>query len=182
MTMTTSPVVRPTQLHTPLHPLDVFFAPESVAVFGATDTPGSVGRALMSNLIRNPFGGILFPISPRRPSVHGVKAYPNLAALPEPAELAIVATPAVTVPDILGECRASGVRAAIVLSAGFGDSSPAGAELERQLRESLRGGAMRVLGVNSFGVACPRTGLNATFRRPWSGLGRSAFSARAAPC
>jgi acetyltransferase len=141
----------------------VFFAPESVAVFGATEAQGSVGRALMANLIRNPFGGVLFPINPRRPSVLGVKAYAGLADVPGPVDLALVATPAATVPDVLGECLAAGVKAAVVLSAGFGDSGPAGADLERRVRDLLRNGPMRVVGANSFGVACPRTGLNATF-------------------
>src|SRR5262245_12603425 len=115
------------------HPLDVFVAPGSVAVFGATEAPGSVGRALMFNLVRHPFGGVLFPISPRRRSVLGVRAYPGLPAVPSPVELAIIATPAPTVPDLLAECQAAGVKAAIVLSAGFGDSGPAGAELERRV-------------------------------------------------
>jgi acetyltransferase len=144
------------------HPLDVLVAPESVAVFGATEAPGSLGRALMSNLILNPFGGVLFPISTRRRSVLGVKAFTSLAALPHPVELAIVATPAATVPDVLEKCLAAEVKAAIVLSGGFGECGSAGAAVERQIRERLRGGGMRVLGMNSFGIACPRTGLNAT--------------------
>jgi acetyltransferase len=145
------------------HPLDVFVAPSSVAVFGGTEVPGSVGRALMFNLIRHPFGGVLFPISPGRKSVLGVRAYPDLAAAPSPPELAIVATPALTVPDILARCQTAGVKAAIVLSAGFGDSDSAGADLERRARESLQGGPMRLLGMNSFGIVHPGTGFNATF-------------------
>src|SRR5262249_38455791 len=98
----------------------------------------------------------------RRHSVLGVKAYTSLDALPYPAELAIVATPAPAVPDVLAECLAARVKAAIVLSGGFGESGSASAGVERQVRERLRGGPMRVLGMNSFGVACPRTGFNAT--------------------
>jgi acetyltransferase len=144
------------------HPLDVLFAPESVAIFGATERPGSVGRTLTFNLLHSPFGGVLYPISLHRHSVLGIRAYPSLDALPEVVDLAVVATPAPAVPDILAECLAAGVKTAIVLSAGFGDSGPAGAELERQIREVLRPGSMRVLGLGSFGVACPRTGFNAT--------------------
>jgi acetyltransferase len=147
------------------HPLDVLFAPESVAVFGATEEPGSPGRIVTSNLIRNTFGGVVYPISPRRPSVLGVKAYPRLAAVPEPADLAVVVTPAPTVPDILAECLAARVKAAVVLSAGVADGGPGGADLERRVREVLRGGSMRVVGVGSFGVACPRTRFNATCTR-----------------
>src|SRR5919202_923284 len=79
-------------------PLDVFFAPSTVAVIGATETPGSVGRTLLWNLISNPFGGTVFPVNPKRPGVLGIKAYPNIAAVPEPVDLAVVVTPAPTVP------------------------------------------------------------------------------------
>jgi acetyltransferase len=144
------------------HPLDVLLAPESVAIFGATEKPGSVGRTLTFNLLHSPFGGVLYPISLRRRSVLGIRAYPSLDALPEAVDLAVVVTPAPTVPDILAGCLAAGVKTAIVVSTGFGDSGPAGAELERRVREVLRPGSMRVLGLGSFGVACPRTGFNAT--------------------
>src|SRR5689334_3237645 len=88
----------------PAHPLDVFFSPAAVAVFGASHTPGSMGRAVMSNLILSPFGGTLFPINPRWPGVLGVKAYPCLADVPVPVDLAVVAAPPPAVPGILHEC------------------------------------------------------------------------------
>jgi acetyltransferase len=143
--------------------LNVFVAPATVAVFGATETPGSVGRAVMSNLIGNPFGGILFPVSPMHWSVLGVKAYRSLAAVPEPIDLAVVATPPGEVPTVLAECAAACVRGAIILSADFREGGPEGAELARQIREHVGPGRMRALGPNSIGVACPRTGINATF-------------------
>ncbi|MFO0929508.1 MAG: acetate--CoA ligase family protein [Gemmataceae bacterium] len=144
------------------HPLDVLLAPRSVAVFGACETPGSLGRALMYNLVRNPFGGVLFPVCPQQSSLLGVRAYPRLTEVPGPVELAIVASPAAAVPDVLAECGEAGVKAAIVLSPGFGECGPVAGELEGRIRDRLRGGAMRVLGVSSFGVACPRSGFNAT--------------------
>jgi acetyltransferase len=140
------------------HPLEALFAPVSVAVVGATDEAGSVGRTLMANLILNPFGGTIFPISPGRRSVHGIEAYPSLAAVRAPIDLAVVAAPPAAVPDVLAEGREAGVKAAIVMSA-----DPDGARLERRIREGLRPGSPRVLGPGSVGVACPRTGLNATF-------------------
>jgi acetyltransferase len=156
--------------------LDVLFAPESVAVFGATETSDSVGRALMTNLIRNPFGGVLFPISTSHRSVLGVRAYPALGGVPAGVDLAIVAGPAPMVPGIIEECQAAGVKAAMVLSAGLADSGPAGAEVERQVRARLRAGPpMRVLGMNSSGLACPRTGLNATFAPGMVGPGEVGF-------
>jgi acetyltransferase len=145
------------------HPLDIFFAPETVAVFGATSAPGTVGLTVLGNLVRSPFGGTLYPISPGRVGVHGIRAYPSLAAVPRPVDLAIIATPGETVPDILGECDAAGVPGAVLLSAGSGDRGPSGVELERQVRQRLRTGSLRVLGPGSLGVAAPHSGLNATF-------------------
>src|SRR5438445_9328827 len=75
------------------HPLNAIFAPKSIAVVGATEKAGSVGRTLLWNLICNPFGGIVFPVNTKRASVLGIKAYPNLAALPQPVDLAVIATP-----------------------------------------------------------------------------------------
>ena len=94
------------------------FDPRSVAVVGATEAPGSVGRTLVQNLIAGPFKGRVYPVNPKRPSVLGVKSYPSLTALPECPDLAVIATPAVSVPAIVTECAALGVPAAIVISAG----------------------------------------------------------------
>ena len=87
-----------------------FSAPKAVAVVGATETVGSVGRTLLWNLISTPFGGTVFPINPKRPSVLGIQAYPSLAALPVPADLAVIATPARSVPRVIEECVRTGVK------------------------------------------------------------------------
>src|SRR5512135_2291613 len=113
--------------------LDAILAPKSVAVIGATEKAGSVGRTILWNLISNPFGGTVYPINPSRPSVLGIRAYANIAALPEPVDLAVVVTPAPTVPGVIGECVQAGVKGAIIISAGFKEIGPAGAELERQI-------------------------------------------------
>src|SRR5215475_11078953 len=84
------------------HPLDGIFSPRSVAVIGATDRTGSVGRAVLWSLVSSPFGGTVYPVSDRRTSVLGIKAYKSVADLPEPVDLAVVITPAVTVPGIIG--------------------------------------------------------------------------------
>src|SRR5690349_7600202 len=92
----------PESVHDFLQPrrsdLDVFFAPSSVALIGATETPGSVGRTILANLIATPFGGAVFPVNPKRSNVLGIKAYPRIAEVPGPVELAILVTPAPTVP------------------------------------------------------------------------------------
>ncbi|HLV35482.1 MAG TPA: CoA-binding protein, partial [Spirillospora sp.] len=113
--------------------LDAIFKPNSVAVIGATERPGSVGRTILWNLISNPFGGTVYPVNPTRRSVLGIKAYPNIAAIDDEIDLAVVVTPAQTVPGIIEECVAAGVHGAIVISAGFKERGPAGAELERQI-------------------------------------------------
>lgn len=143
--------------------LDVFFAPKTVAVIGATETAGTVGRTILWNLVSNPFGGTVFPINPKRPSVLGVKAYKHISEVPEPVDLAVIVTPAATVPGIIHDCVEEGVQAAVVISAGFKEIGPAGLELERQVMVEARRGNMRIIGPNCLGVMSPLTGLNATF-------------------
>jgi acetyltransferase len=151
-------------------PLDVFFAPKTVAVIGATETANTVGRTILWNLVSSPFGGTVFPINPKRPSVLGVKAYKHIAEVPEPVDLAVIVTPASSVPGIIHDCVEEGVKGAIVISAGFKEIGPAGVELERQALAEARRGNMRIIGPNCLGVMSPLTGLNATFA---SGIARA---------
>jgi acetyltransferase len=145
------------------HPLNAIFEPRSVAVIGATEKPGSVGRTLLWNLVSNPFGGTVFPINPARSSVLGIKAYPSLAALPQPVDLAVIVTPAPTVPGLIAECVEAGVKGAIIISAGFKETGAAGAEMEQQILAQAQRGKLRIIGPNCLGVMSPLTGLNATF-------------------
>jgi acetyltransferase len=144
-------------------PLDIFFEPHTVAVIGATETPASVGRIILWNLINSPFGGTVFPVNPKRTSVLGIRAYPSIAAVPDKVDLAVIITPAKTVPGLVRDCVAAGVKGAIIISAGFKEAGKAGAELERQVLEEARRGRMRIIGPNCLGVMSPRGGLNATF-------------------
>ncbi len=144
-------------------PLDALFVPRSVAVIGATEKEGSVGRTVLWNLISSPFGGTVFPINPKRPNVLGLKAYPSLAEAPDPVELAVIVTPPQTVPGVMDECVAAGVRGVIVISAGFKETGSEGEELERQVLARARAGGIRVIGPNCLGVMNPIGGLNATF-------------------
>jgi acetyltransferase len=157
------------------HPLDAIFAPKSIAVIGATEKAGSVGRTLLWNLISNPFGGTVFPVNPQRASVLGIQAYPNLAALPQQVDLAVIATPAPTVPGIIAECVEAGVKGAIIISSGFKESGAVGAELEQHILEQARRGKMRIIGPNCLGVMCPLTGLNATFASTMARPGHVGF-------
>jgi len=158
-------VIKPNrkQTHARTQPLDVFFAPKSVAVVGATENPGSVGRTILWNLMSSPFGGTVFPVNPKRPSVLGVKAYPSLSALPESVDLAVIVTPPPSVPGIIRECGETDVRGAVVISAGFKEIGPEGAALEQKVLEEARAARIRVIGPNCLGVMSPLTGLNATF-------------------
>jgi acetyltransferase len=155
--------------------LDAIFAPRSVAVVGATERAGSVGRTILWNLISSPFGGTVFPVNPGRPNVMGICAYPSIKDLPEPVDLAVIVTPAPTVPGLIGECVEAGARGAIVISAGFKETGAEGAELERQVFERAREGRLRVVGPNCLGVMRPITGLNATFAGSMARPGSVAF-------
>ncbi len=144
-------------------PLDVLFRPNSVAVIGATERLGSVGRTLVWNLISNTFGGTIYPVNPSRKSVLGIKAYPSLSDVPDQVELAVIAVPARIVPEVMQECVDHGVRGAIVISAGFKEIGEEGIELEKRVLEIARSGNIRIIGPNCLGVMSPLTGLNATF-------------------
>jgi len=150
-------------------PLDVIFKPGSVAVIGATEKAGSVGRTILWNLISSPFGGTVFPVNPNRSNVLGIRAYPSIADVPEPVELAVIVTPAATVPGVIRECGEAGVRSAIVISAGFREAGAEGAALEQQLLEQAHQYHLRIVGPNCLGVMSPVSGLNATFA---SGMAR----------
>ncbi len=162
-------------LHYESQALDAIFAPRNVAVIGATETAGSVGRTVLWNLISSPFGGAVFPVNPKRPSVLGIKAYTSVSEVPEHVDLAVITTPAHTVPGIIKECVDVGVKGAIVISAGFKETGPAGAELERQVMDHARRGKMRIIGPNCLGVMSPTSGLNATFASKMARSGSVGF-------
>ena len=149
-------------LHFERDSLRAIFAPKSVAVIGATEKEGAVGRTILWNLISNPFGGTVYPINKRHNQVLGIRAYSNIGRVPETIDLAVIVTPAPTVPGIVKECVAAGVKSAIIISAGFKEAGAAGVELERQIAETARG-KMRLIGPNCLGVMRPATHLNATF-------------------
>ncbi len=145
------------------HPLEPIFAPRSVALIGATENPGSVGRTMMLNLGTHAFGGKVYPINPKRATVLGAKAYPSIKDVPEPIDLAVVVTPAATVPGIISDCADLGIPGAIIISAGFKEAGPGGVALEQQVMAHARRGRMRIIGPNCLGVMAPHIGFNATF-------------------
>jgi len=121
--------------------------PKSVAVIGATENLQSVGRTLMENL--KSFTGGLYPVNPKRNSVLGLKAFPRIGEVPGPVDLAVIATPAIAVPDVVSECAEAAVKGAVIISAGFRECGAVGVQLEEAIL--ARRGGMRLIGPNCLG-------------------------------
>jgi acetyltransferase len=155
--------------------LDAVFAPNSVAVIGATSRPGTVGRAVLENLLRGKFQGKVYAVNAKHPEVLGLKTYGSIRDIRGPVDLAIVATPAATVPQLIGECVDAGAKSAVVISAGFREHGSDGAALEQQIQEQLRRGSMPLIGPNCLGIMNPTIGLNATFVKDAPRAGNVAF-------
>jgi acetyltransferase len=155
-------------------PLASIFTPKSVALVGASERAGSVGRTVMENLIGTAFGGPVWPVNPKSPSILGVPAYKSIRELPGVPDLVVVTTPAASVPGIIQEAVDFGVPSAIVISAGFKEVGETGKALERQIAQTIRG-RMRLIGPNCLGVMNPVGGLNATFAKAMVPAGRLAF-------
>jgi acetyltransferase len=155
--------------------LKALFNPQSIALIGATEKPESVGLTLFQNLKAGGWKGKFYPVNPKRNSVLGVKAFPNIGAIGAAIDLAVIATPAATVPGILAECAAVKVKGAIIISAGFKEAGPEGIKLEAQIMEEARKGSIRLIGPNCLGLMLPPIGLNATFAEAMAATGRVAF-------
>ena len=157
------------------HPLDCIFAARSVAVVGATEKPGTVGRSVLWNLMSTPFGGPVYPVNANLPSILGIKSYPSIKAVPEKVDLVVIASPAEKVPAVVGECADIGIPGAVILSPGFKETGPAGEDLERQILAHARRGGMRIVGPNCLGVMNPVSGINASFANSMARRGSVAF-------
>lgn len=156
------------------HELNSFFHPKVVAVVGATDREGSVGKSVFWNLLSQPFGGTVYPINSKRASILGVKAYANLKDVPEKIDLIVVTVPAPTVPGVIEEAVSLGIPSAVVISAGFKEIGPEGVKLEKQILEIAKG-KMRIIGPNCLGLMSPIIGMNATFATTSAKPGSVAF-------
>ncbi len=143
--------------------LDKIFNPQSVAIIGASDAEGSVGYAIVKNFTRLGYAGKVYFVNIRKPEIMGTKTYPTVGQISEPVDLAIIATPAKTVPDVIEECGKAGVKGAIIVSAGFKETGPAGKALEEKILENARKYKIRIVGPNCIGIIRPRINLNATF-------------------
>jgi len=178
--------------------LEALLRPRSLAVVGASDTRASIGASVFANLIAGSHGLPVYAVNPDRKEVQGHKSYPDLASLPEPVDLVLIATRATRVPEVVRDCVAAGVRGAVILSSGFREAGAQGIALETEIQELIRASGLRILGPDSLGIMNPVLGLNASFAAAlpeagsvgfisqsgalgsaildWSGGGRSGFS------
>ncbi|MCX9080643.1 MAG: bifunctional acetate--CoA ligase family protein/GNAT family N-acetyltransferase [Candidatus Methanoperedens sp.] len=143
--------------------LDNIFNPKSIALIGASDEKGSVGNILMKNLTEMDYGGLVYPVNIRKQEIMGKKAYKAVSQLPQTVDLAIIATPAATVPGLVEECGNAGIKGIIIISAGFKEVGASGKILEERILEIKKKYNMRILGPNCLGIIHPDIGLNATF-------------------
>lgn len=147
------------------HYLERLFAPRSVAVIGASERTGSLGRIAFENLRAGGYSGELIAVNPKYRSLAGLPCYRSMADIGHRVDLALVTTPAATVPGVIDNAGEAGARSAVVLSAGFGETGPEGLALERKVLEAARRHALRIIGPNCLGIMRPSVGLNATFAR-----------------
>ncbi len=147
------------------HSLTPLLAPRSVAVIGAGREPGGVGHVVLANLMAGGFTGALYAINPHADTVAGVTAYPSIGTVPGPVDLAVIAVPAASVGPVLDECGTAGVKAVVVLSAGFGETGPAGRAAQVDLVRAARRHGIRLVGPNCLGIlnTDPSVRLHATF-------------------
>jgi acetyltransferase len=143
--------------------LDRIFQPDSIAVVGASEKQGSIGNAVMTNLIAGRFAGKVFPVNTRYQKVHGLPCCPSVKEVAAAVDLAVIATPIETVPEVIADCVARGLGGAIVISAGGKEAGPAGQAIEKEIRELAYRGGLRILGPNCLGVMRPGACLNASF-------------------
>ncbi|VVB53529.1 Acetate--CoA ligase [ADP-forming] I [uncultured archaeon] len=155
--------------------LDSIFNPKSIALIGASDEEGSVGYILMKNLTEMGYNGIVYPVNIHKPEILGKKAYLGIPQLPRTVDLAIIATPAATVPDIVEQCGIAGIRGLIIISAGFKEVGKSGKILEEKIIEIKKKYNMRIIGPNCLGIIHPDIGLNATFISKKQKTGSIAF-------
>src|SRR5438309_1320070 len=160
--------------------LDALFAPKSIAVIGASNRQGSVGRAVFTNILLNEYKGTVYPVNPKDRSISGVRSYPSIGDLPESVDVAVVVVPAAVVPAVTEECGKKGVKGLIIISAGFKEVGQDGATLERQVASLAQKYSMRMVGPNCLGTinTDPEVRLNASFASQMPLEGSIAFASQ----
>lgn len=157
--------------------LDAVLRPATIAVIGASRSPSTIGHQILANLLEHRFTGAVFPVNPKAHAIHGVRAYPHVGDTPDPVDLAVISVPRDLVLEVAEQCGEAGVKAIVVITAGFREIGPTGAELERRLTDLVRRYGMRMIGPNCMGVlnTSPASRMNATFAPVMPPVGRAAF-------
>ncbi len=160
----------------PIRNLNKIFQPQSVAVIGASRNRASLGCKVLDNLHDAGFPGAVYSVNPKYEKIGAAPCYANVTNLPGPVDLAIVCTPARTVPEIIRECGQAGIAGLIILSAGFRESGNDGEELERAVQRAAEEyDGLRLVGPNCLGVISPHAALNASFASGMPAKGHVAF-------
>src|SRR3990172_3907219 len=154
--------------------MNKLFTPNSVALIGATEREGSVGRTILENLMKFP-DRKLYPVNPNRKDVLGLECFPSVSDIPVPVDLAVIVTPARTVPAAVEECGKAGIGGVIIISAGFREAGEDGRGLEDEIRRIRYKYGMRIVGPNCLGVIRPHINLNASFLKVDPKPGKIAF-------
>jgi acetyltransferase len=156
--------------------LDALFTPKTITLVGASNTPHSVGAVLAKNLIEAGFNGPIMPINPHEQAIHSILNYKSVADLPAKPDLAVLCTPPAAVPELIGQLGAQGCRAAVVITAGFGEGDQvAGKELREAMLKAAQPYLMRIVGPNCLGFISPHAGINASFAQLTPAKGDIAF-------
>jgi acetyltransferase len=158
-----------------LYNLDKFFKPRSIAIIGASEKKGTIGHLLVRNLDEGHYPGKIYPVNPSYPEIMDLKAYPSIRETGEPVDLAVIATPIGTAPQIVRECVEAGTKAAIIVSAGGRETGPEGLEIEKSIEKEAAKGNLRILGPNCMGLICPKEELNVSFAVRMPRPGKLAF-------
>ena len=153
--------------------LDAILRPRSIAVVGASRRKQAIGAEILHNLVTHGFTGTVYPVNPQATAVHSIRCFPNLRAIPDQVDLAVVVVPSEAVPGVVDDAVACGVRGLVVITAGFGETGEEGAHQEEKIREKIRRAGVRMVGPNCMGVinTDPEVRMNATFAasRPLAG-------------
>ena len=160
--------------------LNHLFNPKRIAVIGASDRDHSIGGKILRNLIGVGFKGSVFPVNAFSDTVHGITAYPSISKIPRMVDLAIIATPAHTIPQIVEECGKAGVLGLIICSAGFQETGEEGIAIQKKIAATQKKYGMRIIGPNSFGIIRPKINLYATFADATASAGKIAFISQSA--
>ena len=157
--------------------LDPLFQPESVAVIGASRNPGTIGYQIVDNLVRHGFQGVVYPVNPNARSIHSFPAFPSISQVPGPVDMAIVVVPKEFVLKVVDECGEKGVKAVVVISAGFREVGGEGLGREEVLLEIVQRHGMRLVGPNCMGImnTAEEVSMNATFAPTMPPSGATSF-------